>query len=119
VRLGRIPREEFLRLHSRAWALLFPSINEEPLPYAVVEAAAVGTIPVAFRVGGVPEVVEGTPAENFLCKSLSRECLQENLDSVLALSLDKLLTISVKLQEETRQRFNLNNIERKIVKLFE
>jgi len=65
--LGRIPYSDALKLHVQAWALLFPSIWEEPLPYAVVEALAAGTIPVAFAVGGVPEVVEGTAAKRFLC----------------------------------------------------
>lgn len=56
--IGRIDYGKLAELHRHAWALLFPSIWEEPLPYAVVEAVALGTIPIASRVGGVPEIVE-------------------------------------------------------------
>jgi len=65
VLLGRISHDNVLKLHAQAWALLFPSILEEPLPYAVVEALMAGTIPVAFAVGGVPEIVEGTSRRSF------------------------------------------------------
>ena len=44
-------------LHSRAYALLSPSIWEEPLPYVVIKSMLMGTIPIAARTGGVPEVV--------------------------------------------------------------
>lgn len=54
---GRTSHSEVMKLHRIAWALIFPSISEEPLPYAVVEAVALGTIPIASRVGGVPEIV--------------------------------------------------------------
>ncbi|MEM4896694.1 MAG: glycosyltransferase family 4 protein [Pyrobaculum sp.] len=54
---GRTSHSEVMKLHRITWALTFPSISEEPLPYAVVEAVALGTIPIASRVGGVPEIV--------------------------------------------------------------
>jgi glycosyltransferase involved in cell wall biosynthesis len=64
--MDRMPRGEYLKLHGRAWGLLFPSVCEEPLPYAVVESALLGTVPVASRVSSVPEIVEGTSAEEHL-----------------------------------------------------
>jgi len=111
VVLGRIPREELLRLYSRAWALLFPSINEEPLPYGVLEAVAMGTIPVAFRVGGVPEIVEGTPAEEFLCDDLNLNCLTAKMEHVLTLSRDEIITIATKLSE-VRHKFCMKELGR-------
>jgi glycosyltransferase involved in cell wall biosynthesis len=66
IPLDRMPHKEYLELLRRTWGLLFPSIVEEPLPYAVVESMLMGTIPVASRVGGVPEIVEGTPAEEYM-----------------------------------------------------
>jgi len=107
VVLGRIPREELLRLYSRAWALLFPSINEEPLPYAVLEATAVGTIPVAFRVGGVLEIVESTPAEEFLCEPDDVSCLFERLEGVLSLASSSLISVGLDLRERVIKRFNV------------
>ncbi|MGC9119244.1 MAG: glycosyltransferase family 4 protein [Thermoproteus sp.] len=64
--LGRIPRQALAGLYAEAWALLFPSVWEEPSPYAVLEAAASGVVPVASRVGGVPEILAGTPAERYM-----------------------------------------------------
>jgi glycosyltransferase involved in cell wall biosynthesis len=65
VALGELPYWGVVGLHSRAYALLFPSIWEEPLPYVVLESMLMGTIPIAARTGVVPEVV-GSPAENYL-----------------------------------------------------
>jgi glycosyltransferase involved in cell wall biosynthesis len=64
--LGRIEYSKLIELHRKAWALLFPSIWEEPLPYAVVEASLLGTIPIASKVGGVLELLAGSPASGFL-----------------------------------------------------
>jgi glycosyltransferase involved in cell wall biosynthesis len=66
--LGKVEGKEILRPHQETWALLFPSITEEPLPYAVVEAMVLGTIPIASKVGGVPEIVRSSPAKDFLFK---------------------------------------------------
>jgi len=117
--LGRLPHEELFKLYSRAWALLFPSISEEPLPYAVLEAVATGTIPVAFRVGGVSEIVEGTPVKRFLCKPNDVKCLVKNIEAVLALSQEEIDNISTKLREEVCRKFDLSDIKKKILELFE
>jgi glycosyltransferase involved in cell wall biosynthesis len=54
---GKIPHTEVLNLYKRAWALLFPSICEEPLPYVVMEAILTLTIPISSKIGGVPELI--------------------------------------------------------------
>jgi len=118
VMLGKIPREELLSLYSRAWALLFPSINEEPLPYAVLEAAAMGTIPVAFRVGGVLEIIKGTPAERFLCKPNDVPCLFKKLEEVLSLTSNDLIGMSLDLRERLVKRVSVTYIGEKFEKLF-
>jgi glycosyltransferase involved in cell wall biosynthesis len=64
--VGRVEYQELMKLHEKTWALLFPSIWEEPLPYAVVEASLLGTIPIASKVGGVLELLAGSPASGFL-----------------------------------------------------
>ena len=48
---GRVLHEVLMRFHRESWGLLFPSVIEEPLPYAVVEATLAGTVPIAARVG--------------------------------------------------------------------
>jgi len=61
--LRRVEHSKVAELHKKAWALIFPSICEEPLPYAIVEAMALGTLPIVSEVGGVPEIIRETPAE--------------------------------------------------------
>jgi len=119
VVLGRVPHEELLRLHSRAWALFFPSVNEEPLPYAVLEAMAVGTIPVAFRVGGVPEIVEGTPAEKFLCEVADVGCLSEKTEDIFGMSREQLVNVAVETEESVKGKFNLESVASKMLKALE
>jgi len=114
--LGRLPHEELLKLYSRAWALLFPSIYEEPLPYAVVEAVATGTIPVAFRVGGVLEIVEGTLAERFLCEPYNIKCIIEKIEEVIAFSREEIIDLSSRLGRNVKA-FSVENLEKRIAEL--
>jgi glycosyltransferase involved in cell wall biosynthesis len=81
--VGRVPHDHLMQEHRRAWGLLFPSINEEPLPYAVVESVAAGTMPLASRVGGLEEVLEGTPAAKYFFRPNDHLDL---LDKTLALA---------------------------------
>ena len=59
--VDKVKHEKISRMHLRAWALLFPSISEEPLPFAVVEVMLSTTAPIASRVGEVPELLKDTP----------------------------------------------------------
>jgi len=104
--LGRVPYSDVLKLHEQAWALLFPSILEEPLPYAVVEALMAGTIPVAFAVGGVPEIIENTSAKRFLCEPGNVECFSDNINSILSKSYKDLIEILLKINEEFKKVLN-------------
>ncbi|MEM0051374.1 MAG: glycosyltransferase family 4 protein [Sulfolobales archaeon] len=53
----RLNYDEYLLLLKGAKALLHPSIYEEPLPYAVLEALAMNTPVIATDVGGIPEIL--------------------------------------------------------------
>jgi len=64
--LGKLSHKELIKLYYESWGLLFTSICEEPLPYAVIEASLTGTIPIASKVGGIPELINDTGAEKFL-----------------------------------------------------
>jgi len=118
IPLDKLPHNEFLKLHEHAWALLYPSISEEPLPYVIVEAMLIGTIPVASRVGGVPEVVEGTAAEGFLFKPGSVEEFISKIESLVSLSKDEVMSIGVKLREKASELFDKGRIEREITDSF-
>ena len=57
VYVPRLSYSEYIKLLGSAKAFLYPSIYEEPLPYAVIEALLVGVPPVVTYVGGIPEIL--------------------------------------------------------------
>lgn len=71
----RLPRAEYIALLRRAEALLHPSIQEEPMPYAVAEAVLEAKPVLATRVGGVPELL-GSDYPLYL-EDASRRSLEE------------------------------------------
>ena len=95
-----------MSLHRHVWAMVFPSICEEPLPYSILESCLLGTVPIASRVGGVPEIVEGTYAEKLLFRASDVDDLIEKVKCVLTLSKEEFMDISIELKEKTRKRFN-------------
>lgn len=116
--LGRIGYEELQRLHSSALALIFPSIWEEPLPYSVLEAMLYGTIPIASKVGGVPEIVQGSFAEKMLFQPASAEELVDRMESTLGMSNEQIRNVGLNLRRSILKRFNRDIIESKLTKLF-
>jgi glycosyltransferase involved in cell wall biosynthesis len=76
---GRIPYIEVLNLYKRAWALLFPSIWEEPLPYSVIESILLQTTPIASKVGGIPELLSPFIDDTLLVKPGDVKALQERI----------------------------------------
>ena len=107
--VGRIGYRKLVEIHRYAWALLFPSIWEETFGYAVAEAMALGTIPVAFRVGGVLELISSTRAKDFLIKPSSSEALIKAIMKLVLLTPDQIK----KLGHELRQHILnvISNVE--------
>jgi glycosyltransferase involved in cell wall biosynthesis len=118
IPLDRLPHNEYLKLHEYAWALLFPSISEEPLGYAVVESMLIGTIPVASRVGGVPEIVAGTIAERFLFEPGNVEEFVDRIESLVSLSKGEVMDIGMKLKERASKLFDKGRVEHEIANSF-
>jgi glycosyltransferase involved in cell wall biosynthesis len=116
--LGRMEYEKLKELHMKAWALLFPSICEETFGYAVVEAATLSTIPVASRVGGVPEIIGDCPAKKFLFKPGDANDLIEKLKILALQSKERVLDLGMKCRDHVGEMFNKENIERKVVEAF-
>ena len=116
--LGRINYKYLLSLHSTVWSLIFPSINEEPLPYAVLESMTLGTLPVASAVGGVGEIVENTYASRMLHKVGNAEELSNRIKDVLSLSREEIINISKSIMDSTRKKFNNEKIKRELSDLF-
>ncbi|MEM4468899.1 MAG: glycosyltransferase family 4 protein [Candidatus Nezhaarchaeales archaeon] len=115
---GHLPHTELLRLHGECRASLFPSICEEPLPYAVIESMLAGTIPIASEVGGIPEIVEGTFAERFMFKPGDVDGLIDRMEAVLAMSSSDVMNIGLKLREAVLRRFSIEDTKKRLLEVF-
>jgi glycosyltransferase involved in cell wall biosynthesis len=83
-----------------------------------MEAMAMGTIPIASKVGGIPEIVKGTYAERLM---FAPGCIEEMIDrmnTVLSLSREQLTEIGSKLREITLKRFNNEVIKKRLFEIF-
>ncbi|MEM1510769.1 MAG: glycosyltransferase family 4 protein, partial [Thermofilaceae archaeon] len=117
--LGRINHEEILKLHSKAWALLLPSISEETMSYAAVEAAMSGTLPVSSQVGALPEIFSDTPAEAFFFRPSCPSCLVDKIVEVTSMDREEIASIGNKLRRIMTDKFDKNVIKKMLVKVFE
>jgi glycosyltransferase involved in cell wall biosynthesis len=118
IPLERMPHKEYLGLLGRAWGLLLPYIAEETLSYAVVESMLTGTIPVASRVGGVPEIVEGTPAEEYMFTPGDAGELLDRVEKLVSQPREAIVDAGMKLREHALRLFNEREIESKLLNLF-
>jgi len=116
---SRLPYEDVLKLYSKSYAVLVPSIWEEPLPYVVMEAMAVGTIPIASRIGGIPEIVRGTYAERMMFTRGDPEDMADRIEEILSMPKEHLIDIGYQLREAALKKFNRETVKRKLLKIFE
>jgi glycosyltransferase involved in cell wall biosynthesis len=114
---GRLPHRRVLELLGRAWGLLFPSVCVEPLPYAVLEAAAMAAVPVASRVGGVEEVVAGTGAEGFLCPPGDPECIADSVERLFAAGRGGVEELGEALAARTRRLFEPGRLAARLARV--
>jgi len=116
--VGRVEYHELIKLHEKAWALVFPSIWEEPLPYAVVEAVALGTIPIASRAGGVIELLNDTVVQQFMVSSGNANDLVKKILMMLSFNVNEVKVLGFKLRKEILQRLDPIKIEKKLIEIF-
>ncbi|RLG79580.1 MAG: hypothetical protein DRO13_05725 [Thermoprotei archaeon] len=114
----RVEHSELLKLHQKAWALIFPSIVEEPLPYAVVEASVLGTIPIAAKVGGVVELLGNSITSEYMFTPSRYVELAEKLIDLYSLNVDEVRTLSLKLRSHVLLKLDRRKIEEKIALIF-
>ncbi|MGC9106841.1 MAG: glycosyltransferase family 4 protein [Infirmifilum sp.] len=110
--VGEIPYNELPRLHYGAYALLFPSIWKEPLPYVIIESMLMGTLPIASRTGGIPEILEGTPTEKYMFTPGEAGELAEKIEDITSLSPGEIAEISIQLKENMWSKFNVEEVKR-------
>ena len=116
--LGRLPHEDVLKIFSKSYAVLVPSICEEPFPYTVLEAMLMGTLPIASRVGGIPEIVKWTYAERLMFTPGCYEEMADRMETVLSLSRDQLVDVGFKLREVTLKRFDNEEVKQRLLEVF-
>ena len=116
--VGKVRYSELINLHKEAWALVFPSILEEPLPYSVVGAMLMGTTPIASKVGGVPEITEGSPAEELLFAPNYLEELVKNMVIVTSMSPEQLVKLGFSLRNSTLKRFSNDITSKELIRIF-
>jgi glycosyltransferase involved in cell wall biosynthesis len=113
-----LPHREVINLYSEAYALLFPSVVEEPLPYVLVESMLTGTIPIAARVGGVPEITKGTLAKHYTFTPGDVDDMVDKIDTLLAQPKEHIIDIGLKLKEHASKLFNIDQIKNKLLSAF-
>ncbi len=116
--LGRLSHSDVLRLHGGVRALVFPSIVHEPLPTAVVESMLVGTLPIASRVGGVPEILRGTPAEGLMFSPGDVDGLVDRMEQVLSMSREEVVDAGLKLRRHALRLFDVDEVRARLMKVF-
>ena len=116
--MGRVNYEKLLEIHKKVWALIFPSIWEETFGYAVVEAMLLGTVPIASRVGGVPELVRETPAEAMLFTPYNPLELSKFIKSLTELSPEHVNALGMKIRNSFLQRYRQYNMNKKLIRVF-
>jgi glycosyltransferase involved in cell wall biosynthesis len=116
--IGRVEHHELIKLHEKAWALVFPSICEETFGYVVIEAMALGTIPIASKVGSVPELLDDAVFKSFMFAPQNSSELIENIKKLSTFNSNEVLSLSHKLRSVALKKFDVNNISRKIVQIF-
>lgn len=116
--MGRVKYEELLKIHKKTWALVFPSIWEETFGYAILEAALLGTIPMASRVGGVVEIIDNTTASAYMFTPGKVSELVKKLEYVCSLSSSEVKSLGRRLREEVFEKFNPSKLEEEVLRVF-
>jgi glycosyltransferase involved in cell wall biosynthesis len=115
---GYLDHSYLLKLQLSSHATLFPSILEEPLPYAVAESMLSGTLPIASKVGGVPEMVEGTVAEKLLFNPFDTEECVQRIETVITMSKEEIIDLGLGLKENLLRKFNHESIKKQLIDTF-
>lgn len=116
--LGHVKHSTVLKLFSVSHAFIFPSIIEEPFPYSVIEAMVSKTIPIASKIGGIPEIIKNTLAEKYLFTPGEVDELVYKVEDILTLSKEQLMDAGMKVRSEIIKKYDRDLTEKKILTLF-
>jgi glycosyltransferase involved in cell wall biosynthesis len=102
----------------RISCVVFPSIWQEPLPYAVSESLLRGRFLVASNVGGVSEILEDLSG-CFLVKPDDVDSLTGALECVLSMSRKTLSELGLKNREILLKKFDNEKLVSQLIHVFE
>ena len=77
-----------------------------------------GIIPIAARVGGVAEMVRGSPAEEYLFTPGNIDEFVGKMEMLLSQSRDSIVDAGFSLREVALKKFDLKAIEKKLIEVF-
>jgi glycosyltransferase involved in cell wall biosynthesis len=103
--IGKVSFSDLAKAYKVAWVLVFPSIVEEPLPYAVFESSLLATIPIAPNLGGVKEVLGGTTGEKYMFDSRDLKSMLGILDTIASRDPHDIIEDGMKLRSSALSRF--------------
>jgi len=69
------------------------------MSYAVLESALLGIIPIASRVGRVPEILENTPAKKYMFEPRNSEDLANRVLALLAEKPQSIIDMGLKIRD--------------------
>lgn len=115
---SRLGYERLSKIRSKAMSLIFPSLLNEPSPFSIVEAMLSGTIPIASRVGGVPELVKGTYAEKMLFPPGNHKELKNRMKRIMELPESEIKEIGQDLRLEIKRNLDQEENKKKLLRLF-
>ncbi len=114
----RLSHEEVIKIYMRSWGALFLSIVEETFGYAVLDAGLATAIPIAFKVGGISEIIEGTHAESFSVKPYDISSLLDKIEYISSMSPHQVMDIGIKIRSELLRKFDEKKIESSLIEIF-
>ena len=109
--LGNVPDEKLAKLYQQAKAFLFSSVDEE-FGIAIVEAMGYGLPVVAYKSGGVPEIVKDG-VNGFLFDQLEPELIIMKIKQLESLPKDKYISFQTSARK-TAEQFSFEVFKRKI-----
>jgi len=114
--IGFVPKEELIKLYSRAKIFVCPSIWPEPLGFVNIEAMSSGCAVIASKVGGIPEIIDHGK-DGFLVLKRDSNAIKETL---LALMDDENMRINIARQarEKMVARFEWNVLKKEYIAFY-
>jgi glycosyltransferase involved in cell wall biosynthesis len=102
---GKVPYYEINSIYQFFTTVLFPSIGPEPAPYVVLESLSRGRLLIASNVGGIKELVGGSPGV-FLFPPGNATALADEIRRVDSMPKTDLMELGLRNKEFVDRKYN-------------